>query len=134
MAGATVTEDIDIIAAALTGDRQAVLKDQLRRIDGEIITRLAINLTTRHAIHELLAHVRADQLRIEPAHEGLPENATTLRERLGLQREFRQLVRELSEEQRACWNDTQALKAEARLLEKELLQLKQRDRRLGEFG
>jgi hypothetical protein len=57
----------------------------------------------------------------------------TLRERLGLQREFRALVRELSEEQRSCWHDTQALKAEARLVEKELLQLKQRDKRLGEF-
>jgi hypothetical protein len=129
-----VTEDIDIIAAALTGDRQAVLKDQLRRIDLEIVTRMAINLTTRHAIHELLSHVRGDQLRIEPAHDGLPEDPSTLRERLGLQREFRMLVRELSEEQRSCWHDTQALKAEARLVEKELLQLKQRDRRLGEFG
>ncbi len=116
-----MTKDIDIIAAALTGDRQAVLKDQLRRI------------ATRHAIHELLAHVRADQLRIEPLHEGLPEDPLTLRERLGLQREFRMLVRELSEEQRSCWHDTQALKAEARLVEKDLLQLKQRDRRLGEF-
>ena len=133
MAGTFVTEDIDIIAAALTGDRQAVLKDQLRRIDTEIITRMAINLTTRHAIHELLAHVRADQLRIEPLHDGLPEDPLTLRERLGLQREFRMLVRELSEEQRSCWHDTQALKAEARLVEKDLLQLKQRDRRLGEF-
>jgi hypothetical protein len=35
----------------------------------EIIGRLAINLTTRHAIHELLAHVRADQLHIEPGAE-----------------------------------------------------------------
>jgi hypothetical protein len=129
-----VTEDIDIIAAALTGDRQAVLKDQLRRIDTEIIMRLAINLTTRHAIQELLAHVRADQLRLEPEHEGLPENPTTLRERLGLQREFRMLIRELSEEQRSCWADTQALKTEARGVEKELLQLRQRDKRLGDFG
>jgi hypothetical protein len=128
-----VTEDIDIIAAALTGDRQAVLKDQLRRIDLEIVTRMAINITTRHAIHELLANVRADQLRIGPLHDGVPDDPSTLRERLGLQREFRMLVRELSEEQRSCWHDTQALKAEARLVEKELLQLQQRDRRLGEF-
>jgi len=134
MAGGGKSEDIDIIAAALTGDRQTVLKDQLRRIDIEIISRLAINLTTRHAIHDLLAHVRADQLRLEPLHEGMAEDPATLRERLGLQREFRQLVRALSEEQRSCWDDTQALKAEARLVEKELLQLRQRDRRLGEFG
>jgi hypothetical protein len=128
-----VTDDIDIIAAALTGDRQAVLKDQLRRIDLEIITRLAINLTTRHAIHELISHVRGDQLRLE-APEGLGEDPSTLRERMALQREFRALVRELSEEQRSCWHDTQALKTEARQVEKELLQLKQRDRRLSEFG
>lgn len=134
MDGVLVTEDIDIIAAALTGDRQAVLKDQLRRIEIEIVTRLAINLTTRHAIHELLARIRADQLRLEPFHEGLPEDPATLRERLALQREFRAFVRELSEEQRSCWRDTQALKAEARLAEKELLELRQRDRRLGEFS
>jgi len=133
VAGAIVTEDIDIISAALTGDRQAVLKDQLRRIELEIVTRLAINLTTRHAIHELIAHVRADQLRIEAPHEGMGDDPMTLRERMGLQREFRALVRELSEEQRSCWHDTQALKAEARQVEKELLQLTQRDRRLGEF-
>jgi hypothetical protein len=133
VAGANVTDDIDIIAAALTGDRQAVLKDQLRRIDLELIGRLAVNLTTRHAIHELIAHVRADQLRIEAPHEGVADDPMTLRERMGLQREFRALVRELSEEQRSCWHDTQALKAEARLLEKELMQLHQRDRRLGAF-
>ena len=128
-----MTDDIDIIAAALSGDRQSVMKDQLRRIETELIGRLAVNITTRENIHNLLADIRADLLKLEPPHDGLGEDPSTLTDRIALKREWRALVRELSEEQRSCWNDTQALHAEARLVEKELLQSRQRDKRLGGF-
>lgn len=128
-----MTDDIDVISAALNGDRRAVLTDQLRRIDVEIIERLAINITTREALHELLREVRQDILHLEP-HAGNPDDPTSRRDRLGLQKEYRILVRELSAEQRSCWMDTQALKLEARTIEKELLALQQRDRRLRDFA
>jgi hypothetical protein len=128
-----LTDDIDIITAALHGDKQAVLKDQLERIDREIIERLAINITTRTSLHELMREVREDVLLLEPPHLNAPDDPTKRHERLGLKREYRYLVKDLMAEQRSCWNDTQALKTEMRIVEKELLALKQRDRRLTEF-
>lgn len=128
-----MTDDIDIINAALSGDRRAVLKDQLRRIDTEIIERLAVNITTREAIHEQLTDLRRDIMSCEPAHHGLPDDPVIRRDRFVLKRDYRKLVLDLAEEQRSCWHDTQALKTEARLVEKELLTLAQRDRRLSDF-
>lgn len=131
--GAHVTDDIDIIAAALTGDRRAVLKDQLLRINTEIIERLAVNIVTREALHEQLTDLRRDIIATEPAHHGLPDDTIIRRDRFMLKRDYRQLIADLREEQRNCWRDTQVLKGEARQIEKELLALNQRDRRLQEF-
>lgn len=121
--------DIDVIAAALSGDRHAVLKDQLRRIEIEIVARLAINITTREAIHHRITDLRTDLLKLAPPHDGLGDDPTTLRDRLSLKREMRLLLRELSDEHRSCWSDTQALRTEARIVEKELLQHQYRDKR-----
>ena len=126
-------EDIDIITAAISGDKRAVLKDQLERLDREIIDRLAINITARQSIHELISDVRRDILEHEPPHEGAPDDLNIRRDRMMLKREFRTLVKDLLIEQRSCWNDTQVLKAEVRNVERDLLVLKQRDRRLTEF-
>jgi len=129
-----MTDDIDIIAAALSGDRRAVYIDQLKRIETELIARLAVNITTRETIHNLLHEIRNDLLRLEAPHDGLGDDPSTLTDRIVLKREWRQLVRSLAEEQRSCWADTQALKSEARIVEKELLTLAHRDRRRGEFA
>lgn len=126
-------KDIDIITAAISGDRIAVLRDQLDRINTEIIQRLAINITTREAIHDLLHNMRQTILHLEPAHEGLADDPRTRTERLLLEREYRSLILRLADEQRSCWEDIQALKAEARIAEKELLTMQRRDRRLSEF-
>jgi hypothetical protein len=123
--------DIDSIRAAITGDYQAVLKQQVDLVQREIIERLAINITTREAIHELISHVRRSILQLEPAHEGLPDDPGARRERLVLEHEFRTLVLRLSEEQRNCWSDVQRLKAELRLCERDLLGHQKRDARLG---
>jgi hypothetical protein len=124
--------DIDVIAAAISGDRKAVLQEQLASIDRERIERLAINITTREAIHELLADLRHDILRLEP-HSGEADEAMRAHERFALKEEFRRLVLRLSDEQRDCWNDKQALQAEARQLLQQLTTLDRRDRRLTEF-
>ena len=128
-----MTDDVDIINAALSGDKRAVLKDQLRRIDIEIIERLAVNITIREALHEQLTDLRRDIIALEPAHEGLPDDPVIRRDRFVLKREFRKLVGDLYAEQRDCWRDTQPLKTEARHVENDLLALHQRDRRLQDF-
>src|ERR1051325_2573310 len=131
--GGPVTEDIDIISAALSGDKRAVLKDQLRRIDTQIIERLAVNITTREALHEQLTDLRRDILTLEPLHHGLQDDPVIRRDRFVLKRDYRKAVGDLSEEQRNCWRDTQALKTEARQVEKDLLGLHLRDTRLRDF-
>lgn len=123
--------DVDIIAAALSGDRRAVITEQLETIEREIIERLAINLTTRQAIHELIHEVRQDILSLEP-HEG--ESDLRSQERFALKEEFRKLVLRLADEQRDCWNDKQELKKEARALQAALSTLRIRDKRLAEFS
>lgn len=128
-----VNDDIDVITAALHGDKRSVLKDQRERIDREIIDRLAINITARTTIHELISEVRQDILSLEPPHAGVPDDPVARHERLHLKEEYRRLVLRLADEQRSCWTDTQALKGEARNIEKDLLGLEQRDRRLTEF-
>jgi hypothetical protein len=128
-----MTDEFDVIRAALTGDKQAVLKDQLTRIDQEVLQRLAINITTREALHNILHEVRAEILRLEPVHEGAPDDARREHERLILKRDYWQFLLRLSEEQRSCWQDTQHLKNDARFAEKELLTIRHRDRRLDEF-
>lgn len=131
--GETVKDDIDIIHAAMSGDRQTVLKDQLERIDREITQRLAINITTRHAVHELIMELRNDIISLDPPHEGAPDDIGARHERLVLKRELRALTVRLMDEQRACWTDKQTLHTEARLVEKELLTQRLRDRRLTDY-
>ncbi len=126
-------DDIDIIHAAMSGDRQTVLKDQLERIDREITQRLAINITTRHAVHELIMELGNDIIALEPPHDGAPDDLGARHERLLLKRELRELTIRLVDEQRACWNDKQTLQTEARLVEKELLTQRLRDKRLTDY-
>lgn len=125
-----MANDVDTVRAAITGDAQAVLNEQIASIEREIIQRRAINLTTRTAIHELLSSVRHTILQLEPAHDGIPDDPRARNERLLLGHEYRALIQRLSEEQRNCWNDIQRLKQELRLCERDLLALQQRDKRL----
>jgi hypothetical protein len=121
--------DIDIIRAAINGDAQAVITAQIGSIQREIVQRLAINITTREAIHELISGVRHTKLQLEPAHDGLPDDQRDRHERLLMEHEYRSFVVRLTEEQRSCWNDVQRLKTELRGCERELLALQKRDRR-----
>lgn len=123
--------DIDVIRSAMTGDARAVLQHQAARVQREIIERLAINITTREAIHELISAVRHTILALAPAHDGLPDDPRERHERLALEHEYRTLILRLSEEQRACWNDVQRLKSELRGCERDLLALEQREKRFG---
>lgn len=126
--------DIDVIRSAISGDAQAVLKAQVASVQREIIERVAINITTREAIHELLSGVRHTILQLEPLHEGLPDDQRNRHERLLLEHEYRTLVLRLSEEQRSCWNDVQRLKSELRMVTRELSSLQRRDQRVGSIG
>jgi predicted NUDIX family NTP pyrophosphohydrolase len=122
--------EIDVVRAAISGDAQAVIKDQMARAQREIIERLGLNITTREAIHELLSSVRTTIMQLEPHNAWEADDPRARHERLALEHEYRQLILRLSEEQRSCWNDVQRLKSELRACERELLTQQQREQRL----
>lgn len=128
-----MTDDIDIVAAALSGDKKAVLKEQLTRIDREILERVMIELLTRASIEDDVRDLREQLLQLQPAHQGVPDDPVQRRDRLALKKEELDLTKELREERRECWNDVQALKREERDVQKELSTTERRDKRLHEF-
>ena len=84
--------DIDVIRSAMTGDARRLLQHQMSRAQREIVERLAINIRTREAIHELISGVRQTILALEPAHDGLPDDPRARHERLALEHEYRTLM------------------------------------------
>ena len=124
--------DIDTISAALHGDKRAVLKDQLQRLEREVVERLLIDVLTRSAVEAEVTDIRSEIIRLQPP-EGQADDPGQRRDRLALEKERADLTKELRVEQRDCWRDVQELKREERQVEKELLTVHQRDKRLREF-
>lgn len=127
-----MTDDFDKISAALTGDKRAVLKDQLKRLEREVVERLLIDVLTRANVEEEVRDIRNEILNLQPA-DGQPDNPTERSARLTLKKECLDLTKELRVEQRDCWRDVQNLQREEREVEKELLLVHQRDKRLRDF-
>ena len=127
-----MTDEFDHISAALTGDKRAVLKDQLQRLEREVVERLLIDVLTRAAVEGEVTDIRGEIIRLQPR-EGQGDDPVARRDRLALEKERADLTKELRTEQRDCWRDVQELKREERQVEKELLTVHQRDRRLREF-
>lgn len=126
------TDDIDIVAAALSGDKVAVLKDQLQRLEREILERIVIELLTRTTIEHEVADLRNEILNLQPG-EGQADDPMARRDRLALKKECLELSGEIRSERRDAWKDVQHLKTEERIVEKELLTVQQRDKRLRDF-
>lgn len=128
-----MTDDIDIVAAALSGDKKAVLKEQLRLIDREILERLMIELLTRDGIEHDVADIRNEIIQLQPDHDGNPDDPVKRRDRLALRKEELDLTKELREEREGCWRDVKDLKREERDVQKELTTIEKRDKRLSDF-
>ena len=124
--------DIDIIAAALHGDKRTVLTAELALVRDDAAQRLGINSQQKKMIEEELAVVRQRILDLEPPGT-LPGETRHTREALDQYKQEAKLQTELRHEQRSCWNDVQHLHDVERKLIAELMFLEQRDRRLREF-
>lgn len=123
-------EDIDLITAALHGDKKAVLRAELVLVHNELGQRLRINTAQRDALATELSAVRQRIIDLSP-----PGDAGThhTREELAEEKEYAKLAHEWRQEQKDCWNDLQQLRGVERNLLVQLAFLDQRDRQLREF-
>jgi len=124
-----MTSDIDIISAALHGDKKTVLRAELALVRDEIAQRLRINDDQRHALLEELHGVRNRILQLEPD-PNLTSQGDGMRNWLGQTKEQIELQKTLLQEQKDCWNDIQHLRDVERNLLVQLAFLDQRDERL----
>jgi len=127
-----MTNDIDIISAALHGDKQTVLRAELALVRDDLAQRLGINTKQHTLIEEELRAVRQRILDLSVPGEVEGETRHT-REELEQEKEYAKLTTELRREEKDCWNDLQHLRDVERNLLVQLLFLDQRDRRLREF-
>lgn len=126
-----MTDDIDAVVDALHGDKKAVLKDQVKTIEQEIVERRLIASDNALAIHEELTELKTEGQNLAHAGEGLPDRDR--KERLAVEKERLELSRELRAEQRDAWKDVQNLKREEREVEKELSTSEKEHRRAREL-
>lgn len=121
------------LIAALTGEKETVLKLQHQRIDEEIAERKEIDRENLGEIAAERDEVRAKILRLEPENEMSADGGDVRKDRMALERDKIMLGKEERDEKRACWVDTQPLKREDREVEKALLQQDQRKKRINEL-
>ena len=119
--------DLDIISAALHGDKKNVLRAEIILVRNDLAHRLRINTAQTQALRAELDTVRHRILNIAPP------DGTPTRDVLAQEKEAAALTRELREEEKDCWNDTLHLREVERQLLVQLAFLDQRDRRLREF-
>lgn len=125
--------EIDIISAALHGDKRAVLEAQLKAIDHEILEYILLELAQRHDIHEEIAELRNQALRLTPdEHE--PDDPTKRKDRLKIeaailadQREERALALKVKD-------TTKDLRREEREKQGALMEINLREQRLKDLG
>lgn len=127
----TEPEALDAVIDALHGDKKAVLKDQVKTIEEEIVERRLIAADTALGIHEELTELKNESQNLNHAGEGLPDRDR--KERLAVEKERLDLSRELRAEQRDAWKDVQNLKREEREVEKELSTSEKEHRRSREL-
>lgn len=125
-------DDIDSVTAALSGDKRAVLHEQLKKIKREKLERFVVEVLTNKDIAELVSELRNELLRMQPP-DGQREDPQERRDRLTIEKEMLDLKKEGRDETRTTWRDVQNLEREQRDIEKELTTTAQRDKRLHDF-
>ncbi|HEX8170978.1 MAG TPA: hypothetical protein VF824_10605 [Thermoanaerobaculia bacterium] len=121
------------LIAALSGEKETVLKLQHRRIDEEIAERREIDRQNLAEIAEEKKEVREEMLKLDPENEMTGDGGDRRKDRITLERDKLMLSKEERDEKRACWTDTQNLKREDREVEKALVQQDQRRKRIDEL-
>ena len=125
-------DDIDIISAALHGDKQAVLKHQLGQISRELLENIFLELAQRHTLHDEIETLRKQLLVLEPA-DMHPDDPAKRKDRLKLQEQVLSETREERALELKTRDANAELKREEREKEGELLGTHLKDKRLREF-
>ena len=123
--------DLDVTLNDLHADQKTVLKGQLLSIEEEIVERRLIAAGTSLQVHDEVGALRDAIVDLTPAHENAGD--VDRKDRMMLEREERDLTKEVREEQRDSWKDVQQLKREEREVEKELISEEHRHRRTKEI-
>ena len=126
------SDDIDIINAALHGDKRTVLQHQLREIDREILEYIMLELAQRHGIHEEIGELRKQYLQLT-CHEHEPDDPVKRKDRLKVQDQILTDEREERALALKVKDTTKDLRREEREKQGELLRIDLREKRLKEF-
>lgn len=110
---------LDDLLGALHQERTTRLREQLDRIRREINTRRLVSAEQTIWLYEQRAELTTIILRLLPEHEDAPDPHRIIRQ--ALERERRELDRELVVELRERWRDVQELRREERALDDALL-------------
>jgi hypothetical protein len=121
-------DDLAILAAALHGDKEHVLKEQVKEIHNEIGERRLIAADTSLAIEGEVLEIDSERSNLQPHNPQEPDLGR--KDRAVLEKEKLDLTKELRTEQRESWKDVQNLKREERDATKELLTQETRRKRL----
>ena len=121
-------EDLAVLAAALHGDKETVLKAQVKDIHDEIGERRLIAVDTSLAIEGEVLEIDSERANLQPRNPQEPD--TQRQARMTIEKEKLDLTKELRTEQRESWKDVQNLKREERDATKELLTQEARRKRL----
>ena len=119
--------NIDDLLGGLHRDRTSTIEEQLRALEHEIAKRRLVSAETVVTLFGQIGELREQILKLLPEHESAPDLKRLERE--PLERERRELERELQEELRNRWRDQQELRREHRQLTREQTEENQRYQR-----
>lgn len=125
-------DDIDIIAAALHGDKQTVLKHQLGQISREILENLFLELAQKHSLHEEITEYCRQRLALEPR-DGQPDDPALRKDRMKIQEQIAANQREERSLELKTRDANAELKREEREKEGVLLDTELKSKRLRDF-
>jgi len=122
------------LMAAIQGDREEVLKEQVGSIEEEIGERKELEEKSEENIGEEVSEVKQEILKLKtPEDLPVPDPAEWRRDRIKLENQKLGLTHEMRQEKRDCWKDVQGLKEEEREAEKEISSLEKRKKRIGDI-
>src|SRR5438034_930864 len=98
---------IDDLLGDLHADRTGTVEEQLESLELDIARRRLVSAETVVTLFGQIGELREQILKLVPEHEGATDHQRAVRE--PLERERRQLERELQEELRNRWNDLRDL-------------------------
>lgn len=127
-----MTDELDVVNAALNGDQRTVLQQQLREIRREILEYILLELAQRHEMHEEIRQLRDERLKLAPdEHEA--DDPTKRKDRMRIEQEILGETREQRALQLKIRDTTKDLKREERDKQAELLRIDLREKRVRDF-